>query len=151
MNISRNVYLIGKVIYLDKNFIYAKKLSELGDKIIKISNKISNKFSNVNLDIKNIEKLKNRYDSYLKAIHKYKKCKTSLGNIVPPTKVKIEHEKMIDAIQLFIEGARGMFNSINIENCSVDKGIMNKGISMQKLGKKRVVTLSDEISIILIA
>jgi len=139
------------VIYLDKNFVYAKKLNELGDKIIKISNKISNRFSSVNSDVKNIEKLKRRYNSYLNAIHKYKKCKTSLGNIVPPTKVKIEHEKIIDAIELFIEGARGMFNSINIDNCSVDKEIMNKGISMQKLGKKRVVKLSDEISIILIA
>lgn len=139
------------MIYLDKNYIYAKKLSELVEKMIKISNKISNKFSNVNQDMNNNEKLKNRYNNYLKAIHKYKKCKTSLNNIVPPSKVKIEHKKMIDAIQVFIEGTNGMFNSINIDNCSVDKGIMNKGILIQELGKKTVVTLSHEISTVLIA
>ena len=64
---------------------------------------------------------------------------------MPPIKVKIEHEKMVDAIQLFIEGTGDMLNSINIDNCSVDKEIMNKGISVQHLGETSVVKLSDEI------
>ena len=66
-NIASNSYLIGKW------FIFKK-------------------ISIINLDVKNIEKLKNRYNS-----------KTSLDNIVPSIKVKIECEKIVDAIQLFIE------------------------------------------------
>jgi len=131
-----------EMIDLDKKLIYAKKLRELGDKIIKISNK----FAVENLEEKNIEKLKTRYDNCVKAINEYKECKTSFSNIVPPIKVKIEHEKMVDAIQLFIEGTGAMFNSINIDNCSVDKEIMNKGISIQHLGEETVVKLSDEIA-----
>ena len=127
---------------MDKKLIYTKKLCGLGDKIIKISNK----FTFENFEEKNIEKLKTRYDNCVKAINEYKECKTSLSNIVPPIKVKIEHEKMVDSIQLFIEGTGAMLNSINIDNCSVDKKIMNKGISIQRLGETTVVKLSDEIA-----
>jgi hypothetical protein len=132
------------MIDLNKDLIYAKKLSEVGDEI----NKISKEFSNVNFEEENIYKLKDRYENYLKAIKDYKKCKKSLSKVVPPSKVFIEHEKIVDAIQLFIEGTGIMFNSIKID--SVDKEIMNKGISIQELGVKTVVKLSDEISIKLV-
>jgi len=129
------------MINLDDKFIYAKKLSDLGDKIIKISNN----FQIINLGEKNIRKLKNQHDNYLKAITEYKECKRSFSNIVPPAKVIIEHKKMVDAIQLFIEGTEAMFNSINFDTCSVNKEIINKGILIKQMGVKTVFRLSDEI------
>jgi len=84
------------MIDLNKDIIYTKKLSKFGNKI----NKISKEFSNVNFEEENIDKLKDRYENYLKAINDYKKCKTSLSKVVPPSKVLIDHVKIVDLKQL---------------------------------------------------
>lgn len=127
---------------MDGNLIYAKRLNELDDEIFKISDN----FLNTNLDVKDIKSSRNLYDNCLLAINKYKECKTSLRNITPPSMVRVEHQKIVAAIQLFIDGTGAMFNSINIDNLSVGKESMNKGILMQKLGKITVINLSDMIA-----
>lgn len=127
---------------MDGNLIYAKKLNELGEEIFKISDKILD----TDADGRNNEDSKRLYDKCLVAINEYKECKTSLRNIAPPSKVRVEHQKIVAAIQLFIDGTGAMFNSINIDNLSVGKESMNKGILMQKLGKITVVNLSDQIA-----
>lgn len=127
---------------MDGNLIYTNKISELGEDIFNISTK----YLNANSDEYNAENLNNRYDNYLNTIKEYKECKISLNNIAPPSKVRVEHKKMVNAIQLFIDATGAMFNSNNIDNRSVGMASRNKGILMHKLGKITVLNLSGEIA-----
>lgn len=125
---------------MDRDLLYAKRVGEIGEKILKVSKR----FTNVNYE--DTSKLNVQYNNYLKGINEYKECKVSLNNILPPSKVKIEHDSMVDAMELFITGTEFMFKSININDSSIDKDTMNKGLLMQDQGKKTIVRLCDEIA-----
>lgn len=127
---------------MDRIYVYAKNLNDLGEKIIEINNKYLNSYPVE----ASIEGLRNKHNNILRAIEEYIKCKTALVNIIPPSSVRIEHENIVDAMELFIEGTKKMANSINVERCTLDKELMSNGFSMRKRGEITVTELADKIS-----
>ena len=120
---------------MDRNYIYAKQLSELGDKIKEIDSKYIQSYD---LSVANF---KDRCNNILTALNEYEECKTALSSIICPPDIRIEHEYIINAIELFIEGSKTIINSV--ENISEET--LNKGILLQKLGLEGLNALLDEI------
>ncbi len=119
---------------------YAKKLSDLGDRIINISDQFP-----LSLKLDTAEKIKNQYDISLKAITEYKEVKLAFLLVVVPDIVQKEHKEVISALQMFINGTEYMFKSIDVNNSHVDKDMISKGLSLQEQGKDRIVQLADQI------
>lgn len=119
---------------------YAKKLSDLGDRIITISNQFP-----LSLKLDTAEKIKNQYDISLKAITEYKEVKLAFLLVVVPDIVLKEHKEVTEALQMFIDGTEYMFKSIDLNNSQVDKDMISKGLSLQQQGKDRIVQLADKI------
>ncbi len=115
---------------------YAKKMSDLGDKV----NNISSQFFGMKEDTP--EELKHQYNTSLKAISEYKELKLAFMLTVVPDIVQNEHEQVIEAIQMFIDGTKYMFKFINKSDSLVDIGY-----SLQHEGKERIVQLADQVCI----
>lgn len=129
-------------------YIYVKKLSELSDRITNISNNLLNMKNDINKD--ELETIKQRYNIFSKSISEYEKCKSILSGMIPPNKVKEEHIEIINAVKMFIDGTKSMHAAVNIDSCTVDKELMEKGLEIQKQSKRKVVQMAEKIAIKLV-
>lgn len=123
-------------------FVYAKKLDDIGNKIISISKKFIAKQP----DTKSIKGLKLTYAICLESIDGYRICKDALANVIPPAKVKKEHEDLINTMQLFIDGTEDMFRSIDLENSTVNEELMEQGYSRQKFAETIIAQITNIVS-----
>lgn len=120
---------------MDRNYIYNEKLSELRYKMKEIDNKYLQSYD---LSVANF---KNRCNNILIALNEYEECKTALNNTICPPNIRVEHEYIINAIELFIEGTKAMIDSVE----TISEETLNKGILLQKLGLQGINELLDEI------
>ncbi|WP_340391965.1 hypothetical protein [Paenibacillus sp. FSL E2-0190] len=122
---------------------YAQLIGQIGEQIGRISEEIGK----VNLIAgTTVEILKHRRDAYYKSIEDYRNCKSKLEQMNVPKVIESEHKNFVDAFDHFIKGSLLAFNSINLENSSIDEEMVKKGMREQKSAEILAVGIIEKIT-----
>ncbi|TMN21856.1 hypothetical protein [Lentibacillus cibarius] len=125
---------------------YAKKLEEIGDKIISITNRTAR--LNEGLVHTKKELIENQNNARV-ATENYRLLINELLEMKVPSVVAGEHNGLISGISCFVHGHSLMRDSINIDENTVDKKQMAQGLAINDIGLGTVKRSSERISDIL--
>jgi hypothetical protein len=100
---------------------------------------ISCKFTDIKLpQNSSLEELKLVYSIYTFGINEFKECRLTMLDMAPPASIRKEHQDMIGAIKMFIDGTESMFSAIDLNERSVNRLMLDKGILMQNQGREAI-------------
>lgn len=123
--------------------LYGQKINEITRRLYQISKDVE---LSINGNEMSLQTLRKNNLGYMMAVNNYKKCRSELSKIPPPSTVQQEHSDFMAAVQMFIAGAELMYRGVCLCSFTINEELIKEGGALEQQGKIHAEWLAEAIA-----